>query len=394
MIGKQIKGTSFRGVLNYLHGKEGAELVGSNMSGQEPRTLAAGFRLSRELNSRVKRAVYHSSLSLPKTEQLDDGVWMAIAQDYLQGMGFEDCQFVVYRHTDQDHDHIHIVASRIRLTDGKTVSDSWDYRRSESLIRTLEQNYQLEAVIPSWQQDQRAPTTGESRFVERTGILSVRRKLQVLLNEIVQSKFTMPQVIQQLQRQGVNVRVRQTRSGIRGISYEMEGIAFSGTKLGRAFTFPGLQRHRGIGYEPERDDLRIQSLIENVTDLRSPQMSEPSQLQSEGADRFADSARVAPFAPTLSKKERYQQMWQRYSQGVVADNPKQFDFRVCREAFKDGQSPKDVGLMLAAGSPYVAEVRRERGSEEAKAYVSRMSKKAFLHKQQAVDQKRRQFELD
>jgi len=70
---------------------------------------------------------------------------MAIAQDYLKGMGFEGCQDVVYRHTDQDHDHIHIVASRIRLIDGKTISDSWDYRRSESVIRGLEKAYQLES---------------------------------------------------------------------------------------------------------------------------------------------------------------------------------------------------------------------------------------------------------
>ena len=143
MIGKQVKGTSFRGVLNYLHHKEEAEQIGGNMVGQDPRSLAAEFRVSRSLNRRLKKAVYHASLSLPKTESLDAVRWMTIAQDYLNGMGFDGCQYVVYRHSDQDHDHIHIVASRIRLVDGKTVSDSWDYRRSEVLIRKLEQEYQL-----------------------------------------------------------------------------------------------------------------------------------------------------------------------------------------------------------------------------------------------------------
>ncbi|MGA7937867.1 MAG: relaxase/mobilization nuclease domain-containing protein [Kovacikia sp.] len=132
MIGKQVKGTSFRGVLNYLHHKEGAEQIGGNMVGDDPRSLAAEFRVSRELNPRLNKAVYHVSLSLPKQESLDDLTWMAIslrerctnAQDYLRGMGFENCQYVVYRHTDQDHDHVHLVASRIRLTDGKTVSNN------------------------------------------------------------------------------------------------------------------------------------------------------------------------------------------------------------------------------------------------------------------------------
>jgi hypothetical protein len=53
------------------------------MVGQEPRSLAAEFRISRELNLRVKKAVYHASLSLPKTESPDAVSWMAIAQDYI-----------------------------------------------------------------------------------------------------------------------------------------------------------------------------------------------------------------------------------------------------------------------------------------------------------------------
>jgi hypothetical protein len=55
---------------------------------------------------------------------LDQRLAQAIAQDYLRGMGFENCQYVVYRHTDQDHDHVHLVPSWIRLTDGKTVSNN------------------------------------------------------------------------------------------------------------------------------------------------------------------------------------------------------------------------------------------------------------------------------
>jgi hypothetical protein len=41
MIGKQVKGTSFRGVLNYLHHKAESEQIGGNIVGQEPRSLVA-----------------------------------------------------------------------------------------------------------------------------------------------------------------------------------------------------------------------------------------------------------------------------------------------------------------------------------------------------------------
>jgi Relaxase/Mobilisation nuclease domain len=387
MIGKQIKGTSFWGVLNYLHDKEGSELIGGNMSGQEPRSLSAEFRLSRELNLRVKRAVYHASLSLPKSESLDDGAWMAIAQDYLKGMRFEGCQFVVYRHTDQDHDHVHIVASRIRLTNGKTVSDSWDYRRSEGVIRQLEQDYQLQAVLPSWEQEQCAPMTGERRFLEQTGKASVREQLQVILNNVAQEGLTMPQMIERSLSQGISVRVVQTRKGIRGISYGMDGVAFSGTKLGRAFTFPGLQKYRGVNYDPVRDDEMVRSLID-----RGIQQAE--LVQSQLPERSPSIADGEAFVLTPSKKERYQQMWQRYSQEVEAKDLKQLDFLVCRRALADGQSPKAIGLMLAAGSPRVEKIRQERGRESAKGYVSWVAKEVCQRGKQGTRKRRMQPEID
>ena len=37
------------------------------------------------------------------------------------------------------------------------------------------------------------------------------------------------------------------------ISYELNEIAFSGTHLGRAYTFNGLQKHRGVEYDPKQD---------------------------------------------------------------------------------------------------------------------------------------------
>ncbi len=254
MIGKQAKGRGFRGVLNYLFDKEGAELIDGNMVGENPRELAAEFRFSRALNSKVERAVYHASLSVPACEKLDNDKWREIAQDYLNGMGFDDNQYIVVRHVDRTHDHIHIVASRIKLT-GECVHDGWDYRRSEQLIRQLERDYQLEAVSPSWEKGRRSPTTGEWRQRQRTGEDSVREKLQDYIDEAATNCPAMPQLINRLKDEGIDVRVGYTRTGKnKGISYQLDGIAISGTHLGREYTFPGLQKYKGISYSSEQDN--------------------------------------------------------------------------------------------------------------------------------------------
>jgi hypothetical protein len=73
----------------------------------------------------------------------------------------------------------------------------------------------------------------------------------------------MPQLIGQLQQNGISVRIRDRQPGeITGISYELNGIAFSGTHLGKAYTFAGLQKYRGVDYESHRDNQLIKKLVE------------------------------------------------------------------------------------------------------------------------------------
>ena len=88
------------------------------------------------------------SLNLPyeDSNKLSDEKFSNLARGYLEGMGFDENQYIIYKHFDQDHLHIHIVANRVNFS-GNVVSDSHDYKRSESLIRKLEQKYNLSELI-------------------------------------------------------------------------------------------------------------------------------------------------------------------------------------------------------------------------------------------------------
>ncbi len=169
-------------------------------------------------------------------------------------MEFVGSQYVVYRHSDRDHDHIHIVASRIRITDGTTVSDSWDYVRSEQLIRELETKYELTPIISSNQKLDRGQTSGEKRLIDRTGEASVRTKLQQIIDRETEKAITMPELIVRLKDKGVDAKIAVTRTGkIRGISYRLDGVATSGTHLGKAYTFGGLQKYKQVSYDDNKE---------------------------------------------------------------------------------------------------------------------------------------------
>lgn len=306
MIGKQIKGTGFRGCLNYVLGKKDAYLIGGTMCGQTPEELAAEFAIARQLRPNLKVAVFHATLSVDRIEKLEDSEendqrWLAIAADYMKTMGFDNNQYTVVKHSDTEHDHIHIVASRIRL-DGSVVDDSWDYYKSQETIRQLEQDYNLEIVAPSWGKDKRAPTTGEHRHLQSKGNKSVRVQLQDLIDQVTLDNPSMPEFVERLQQQGVEVQVRLTRTGLsKGISYNLNGVAFSGTQLGKAYTFSGLQKHRGVSYDQQRDNSLIEALMQPQHLAIAPSEGKENELESSQSKLTASAP--ATLATTGNKLE-------------------------------------------------------------------------------------------
>ena len=293
MIGKQVKGKSFRGVLNYLHDREHSRIIGGNMAGDTPRVMSAEFAVARRLNPQLEKAVYHSSLSLPKDEHLDDETWNQIASDYLEGMEFVGSQYVVYRHSDRDHDHIHIVASRIRITDGTTVNDSWDYVRSEQLIRELEQEYELTPTASSNQKLDRGQTSGEMKLIERTGARSVREKLQQIIDRETEKVVAMPELVNRLKDKGVDAKITVTRTGkIRGISYQLDGVATSGTHLGKAYTFGGLQKYKRVSYDDSKEREKLIKASErkplSAAEIEPEKQLEINSQQTEQSQQYSE----------------------------------------------------------------------------------------------------------
>ncbi|MFM9437869.1 hypothetical protein ACFDR9_004961 [Janthinobacterium sp. CG_23.3] len=148
MIAKAVKGKGFRGALEYDLTKEQGRVIDKNMAGENPRELAAEFGEIRKLRPNLGKAVLHVSLSAAPGEIITDDQWREIGRRYMEGMGLDKNQFVMTRHTDTEHEHIHILANRIRF-DGSVTSDSQDYKRQEVIMRELERDYGLQRVPPS-----------------------------------------------------------------------------------------------------------------------------------------------------------------------------------------------------------------------------------------------------
>ncbi|WP_312331289.1 conjugal transfer protein MobB [Sphingobacterium sp.] len=93
-------------------------------------------------NIRTEKPVRHVSLNPDPADKVSDGQFIEMAQRYMQEMGYGDQPYVVFKHTDVERVHIHIVTVCVGL-DGKKIPDSYDHPRSMATCRDLEQKYNL-----------------------------------------------------------------------------------------------------------------------------------------------------------------------------------------------------------------------------------------------------------
>ena len=243
MLAKQFKGRNFHGALAYVLGKEGATTIGGNLPKLDVPTLNHEFTQVSQKRPNLKRSVYHCALSLPPEEALSDVIWRGVARDYLDAMGFDKSQFILVRHTDtESHQHVHIVANRVGM-DGKTVSDSFDHYRAQTVVRAIEESYHLRPVLPSWKSSRKALSLRQLKQETETGIPSVQRLLQDGITEALQDSLSLSDLVARLEQRNIQTYAFYGQQNqLKGLAYEMNGVVMSGTALGYSYQVGGLMQ--------------------------------------------------------------------------------------------------------------------------------------------------------
>jgi hypothetical protein len=151
MVAKIKIGKNIIGVLNYNEQKvrdQKAECIGANLFGKEAKALSFAEKSRRfakvmELNAKTKTNTIHISLNFDPSESLTKELLLQIAEDYMNKMGFGEQPFLVYKHDDAAHPHIHLVSTNIK-SDGSRIDLHNIGRNRSELARTeIEAAYNL-----------------------------------------------------------------------------------------------------------------------------------------------------------------------------------------------------------------------------------------------------------
>jgi hypothetical protein len=151
MIAKIGRSRNLYGALAYnqlkVENEKGQVLFGNKMietaSGHySVAQLAQSFAPYLIANRNTEKHTLHISLNPDPKDKVSEERYREMAEVYMQEMGYGQQPFVVFKHTDIDRIHIHIVSVCVD-EQGKKISDSFEKMRSMNVCRELESKYGL-----------------------------------------------------------------------------------------------------------------------------------------------------------------------------------------------------------------------------------------------------------
>ncbi|MGY2277563.1 relaxase/mobilization nuclease domain-containing protein [Pseudomonas monsensis] len=205
------------------------------------------------------KPVFHAMLSLRPGESLTTAQWRTAVQTYITDLGFNETnQYVAVMHQDKEHQHVHIVANRIRLNDDfSMVKDSNERSISLDSVSGIEDRFGLTKAPKSKDTWGASITHAELQASIRDGDLPLKHKMIAKIagaieatNAVDGDMFTFTRL---LRKQKVYINLTLNEDGQpKGISFEFEGKYISGRQLKRSrLTWHKLTTQEGIHYDPE-----------------------------------------------------------------------------------------------------------------------------------------------
>lgn len=236
MYGKILHGSSFGGLVNYVNdSRKNATLVaasdGVNLTNNQ--TITDSFVMHAGLSSRTKKPVAHFVLAFSPHDapRIDNILLGQLANEYLQKMGYDDNQFVAFRHYDKEHPHVHVIVNRVNFK-GKCTKDSHEKDKNVKVCKDLTQKFGLH--IASGKEAVKAQRLRTMDAIRYQIMHAVKKSLQVSDNWKDFEK--------ELAKLGIRLRFRYnaTTNGIEGISFTIDKDKF-GNRMRHDISFSGKQ---------------------------------------------------------------------------------------------------------------------------------------------------------
>jgi hypothetical protein len=232
MVAKIVKGKGFKGVVNYVldKTKQTELLAAEGVRYKSRESIIRSLVAQASLNPKVSESVGHISLDFSAQDKakLTNAKMKQIAREYMDKMGIVNTQYIIGRHHDKEHPHIHIVFNRID-NDGKTITDKNDRYRSEKICKELTEKHGL-----YFAQGKENVKVHRLKEPDKT-----KYEIFDALKATIPKCKNWKDLNDELKKQGIviSLKYKGNTDEVQGIRFEKNGYIFNGSKIDRQFSY-------------------------------------------------------------------------------------------------------------------------------------------------------------
>lgn len=250
MIRQVTIGKSFGGVVRYVMEKDQAEVLDqSGVRSNNSVNATRDFNMIRNQRSGIKNAVWHTSISFAYADKLTRENMVAIGKDYLENIGLKDHQYLLVRHQDTQHEHIHIISNRVGFN-GELADDKWCKNRTAHVCDMLEEKYGLTIARKQGRNKGLLNDKVPVRKAVKNKIKSaISRGLESGIKDYEELKFY-------LKERGIEMAFQVQGTGrINGVTFKYKDMSFKGSAIDKSFSFKRLAKRLGqaSNHKEEKD---------------------------------------------------------------------------------------------------------------------------------------------
>ena len=156
---------------------------------------------------RCEKMSFHMSVNPSRTDGMTEDQVVAFTKELMEGLGYGDQPFIIYRHNDINREHYHIVSVRVDK-DGRKISDKYEHRHCQELMKELAQKYGFSVGKGEKQEEDEKKKNSEKvnyqRFDPEKG--DYMKQIEELVEQAMKYHFTTGEQFKMLMRQfGVDV---------------------------------------------------------------------------------------------------------------------------------------------------------------------------------------------
>lgn len=253
MIAKVSVGRSLGGVVRYLFeghyddlqtNKQAEILAANGIRLGSMEQMISDFNRHRALNTDLGVAVWHTALAFhadDRPKQTDKKL-IELAEDYMRELRLDpdNIQWLLVKHNDTTHPHIHLVMSRVDFN-GRTVDKSFCKDRSREAAKRIAKQQGLIVAV-----DRQHSNVVNGRIMS---VEWMKTKCQIQTAVVAELPYvsSLVELAQKLQLQQIQIhfqhrKQKKGKGAITGITFEANGHFIRGRNIGKEFSAGSLQK--------------------------------------------------------------------------------------------------------------------------------------------------------